>query len=139
MTSILICYCSYSGNTLEVAELLAEQAKRKNIRFHFHEIEYDYLDFSTLKEYDYILLGAFTWGEGRTPDEVKDFVLDIGYKPKHIAVFGTGETQFGDHYCRAVDKLSKFYHSQWEGLKIEQSPRGSQEGKVTAWFDYVVK
>ncbi len=81
------------------------------------------------RQYDYIFFGTFTWDKGSTPDEVKDFVLEIGYKPNNVAVFGSGDTQFGgdDLFCNAVDKLAKFYNSKWAGLKIEQSPRGSQE------------
>src|SRR6185312_636207 len=76
--------------------------------------------------FDYLFIGTFTWDYGCTPDEIKDFVLDVGYKPDNVAVFGTGDTQFGgeDDYCKAVDKLATFYNSKWEGLKIEQSPRG---------------
>jgi predicted ribonucleotide reductase-associated flavodoxin len=90
--------------------------------------------------YDYIFIGTFTWDRGRTPDEVKDFILEIGYKPANIAVFGTGDTQFGgdELFCGAVDKLTTFYDSQWSGLKIEQSPRGSQERLVDEWIEGVL-
>lgn len=90
--------------------------------------------------YDYIFLGTFTWEEGSTPEEVKDFVLEVGYKPDNVAVFGTGDTQFGgdDLYCLAVAKLAKFYHSKWPGLKVEQSPRGSQERKIENWVEGVI-
>lgn len=93
------------------------------------------------ENYDYIFLGTFTWDYGMTPDEVKDFVLEVGYKPDNIAVFGTGDTQFGGEelYCRAVDKLARFYHSPWHGLKIEQSPRGSQEELVHQWLEGVLQ
>ena len=90
--------------------------------------------------YDLIFIGTFTWEMGLTPDEVKDFVLEVGYKPDNVAVFGTGETQFGgdELYCRAVVKLAKFYNSKWDGLKIEQSPRGSQEQLVIEWLEGVL-
>lgn len=91
--------------------------------------------------YDLICIGTFTWAKGATPNEVKDFVLKIGYKPKNIAVFGTGDTQFGgdEMFCLAAVKLAKFYNSRWEALKIEQSPRGSQEEIVKRWIEGVVK
>lgn len=55
---------------------------------------------------------------------MKDFIWEIGYKPENVAVFGTGDTQFGgdELFCKAVDKLVQFYNSKWPGLKIEQSP-----------------
>jgi len=90
--------------------------------------------------YDLIFIGTFTWEMGATPDEVKDFVLEVGYKPANVAVFGTGDTQFGgdELYCLAVDKLVTFYQSRWDGLKIEQSPRGSQEFMVKNWLEGVL-
>ena len=47
------------------------------------------------REFDAMIIGSFTWDKGATPDEVKDFVADIGYKPENVYVFGTGDTQFG--------------------------------------------
>ena len=94
-----------------------------------------------LKMYDLIFIGTFTWAKGALPIEVKDFVWEIGYKPKNIAVFGTGDTQFGgdELFCLAAVKLARFYNSRWEPLKIEQSPRGSQEKIVKKWIEGIVK
>lgn len=135
----LVAYLSYSGNTKEVADIIVDQLTEEGINAQLHHIGYDLpVDVAT---YDYIFLGTFTWDYGATPDEVKEFVLDIGYKPDNIAVFGTGDTQFGgeEQYCQAVDKLVKFYNSPWEGLKIEQSPRGSQELLVKRWLGGVIQ
>ena len=135
----LIAYLSYSGNTKEVAELIEEQLLEEGFFVEKHRIG---IDFPIRPEnYDLIFIGAFTWNKGATPDEVKDFVLEIGYKPDNIAVFGTGETQFGgDHlFCLAAVKLAKFYKSKWEPLKIEQSPRGSQEKYVKKWVEEVLQ
>ena len=82
-----------------------------------------------------MLIGSFTWEQGATPDEVKDFVADVGYKPENVYVFGTGDTQFGGDalFCNAAVKLARFYASAYEPLKIEQSPRGVQQEKVIEW------
>ncbi|HLR08514.1 MAG TPA: flavodoxin [Bacillota bacterium] len=134
---VLIAYLSYSGNTEEVAELIAHCVQVDGMDVDIHQIGIDPpVDVSV---YDYIFLGTFTWDRGSTPDEVKDFVLEVGYKPANIAVFGTGDTQFGgdELFCRAVDKLAAFYQSKWPGLKIEQSPRGYQEQFVKQWVEGV--
>jgi len=85
--------------------------------------------------FDLIFLGTFTWDYGETPEEVKDFVLDVDYKPGNMAIFGTGDTQFGGEelFCAAADRLAKFYGSPLDPLKIEQSPRGAQEAQVYKW------
>lgn len=137
--NILIAYVTYSGNTEEVAEHIAKELKNDGFSVDLHQIDFD--PFVDVSRYDYLFLGTFTWDYGCTPDEVKDFVLDVGYKPDNVAVFGTGDTQFGgeEQFCQAVDKLVKFYNSRWGGLKIEQSPRGVQEGKIDQWIEGVLQ
>lgn len=136
---ILIAYLSYSGNTQEVAEIISRELKNDRLHVDMHRIGIDRL--GDVSSYDYIFIGTFTWDYGETPDEVKDFVLEIGYKPANVAIFGTGDTQFGieEDFCAAVDKLTRFYHSKWDGLKIEQSPRGSQEQLVYNWLEGVLQ
>ena len=135
----LIVYISYSGNTEEVAEIIGSELNKVGASVDYYHLELD--PPVDVGHYDYIFLGTFTWDYGEVPYEVKDFILDLGYKPDNVAVFGTGDTQFGsvEQYCQAVDKLVKFYHSPWPGLKIEQSPRGSQEVKVKKWVEGVVE
>lgn len=135
---ILIAYLSYSGNTEEIAQYIEEKMNRDGMQVDMHEIGIDLVP--NVSVYDYIFLGTFTWELGATPDEIKDFVLEVGYKPSQVAVFGSGDTQFGgdDLFCKAVDKLAEFYRSKWEGLKIEQSPRGYQEMKIDAWLEGVL-
>ena len=135
----LIAYLSYSGNTEEIAEIIADKLVADGMEVEMHSIGIDPpIDPS---RYDYFFFGTFTWDVGSTPDEMKDFVLEVGYKPNYVAVFGSGDTQFGgdDLFCRAVDRLVKFYESPWDGLKIEQSPRGSQEVIVEQWVKGVLQ
>lgn len=134
----LIAYLSYSGNTEEVAELIENELIVDGLKVDMYEIGID--PPVEVSEYDYIFIGTFTWDLGSTPDEIKDFVLEVGHKPENVAVFGSGDTQFGgdDLFCRAVDRLVRFYNSKWDGLKVEQSPRGSQEQKVIEWTEGVL-
>lgn len=134
---ILIAYLSYSGNTEEIAQYIEDKMMQDGMRVDMHEIGIDLVP--DLTQYDYIFIGTFTWELGATPDEMKDFVLEVGYKPDTVAVFGSGDTQFGgdELFCRAVDKLAVFYESKWDGLKIEQSPRGYQESKIDNWLEGV--
>jgi|SRR5699024_1121136 len=136
---ILIAYLSYSGNTEEIAEHIEEKLKQNSFSVDTLSIGIDYVP--DLSVYDYIFLGSFTWDLGSTPDDMKDFVLEVGYKPDNVAVFGSGDTQFGgdDMFCRAAEKLATFYNSKWPALKIEQSPRGSQEVLIDEWLEGVLE
>jgi flavodoxin I len=133
MVSFLIVYASWSGNTQEVAEMIEETLVAENIAVTTYRIGGGIIP--NPRDFDAMIFGSFTWEQGSTPDEVKDFVADVGYKPANVYVFGTGDTQFGGDtlFCHAAVKLARFYASPYEPLKIEQSPRGVQQEKVIEW------
>lgn len=133
MVSFLIAYATWSGNTEEVAELIEETLGKEGESVATHRIGTG--PRPDIGAYDAVILGSFTWERGATPDEVKEFVADVGYKPDPVYVFGTGDTQFGgdELFCKAAEKLARFYDSPFEPLKIEQSPRGTQEQLVRTW------
>ncbi|EMR06110.1 Flavodoxin [Bhargavaea cecembensis DSE10] len=134
--NILIAYATYSGNTKEAAELIADCLEEAGHAVGFHWIGGEPVP--DVSGYDALILGSFTWAEGSVPEEVKDFILDVGYKPPNTFIFGTGDTQFG-LFCRAAVKLARFYESPLPPLKIEQSPRGGQEEAVREWTHHVVE
>lgn len=139
MTAV-ICYASYSGNTQEVAQLIAETIIASGREVVLHRID-GRTPPPNLAKFDIVLIGSFTWGKGETPRIVKNWVADVGYKPDNVYIFGTGDTQFGgdELFCKAADKLAKFYNSDFPPLKIEQSPRGAQENKVREWTKGVLR
>jgi len=139
MVSFLIVYASWSGNTQEVAEMIEETLVAENIAVTTYRIGGGVIP--NPRDFDAMLFGSFTWEQGSTPDEVKDFVADVGYKPDNVYVFGTGDTQFGGDalFCNAAVKLARFYASPYEPLKIEQSPRGKQQEKVIEWSKGVIR
>lgn len=138
-TKVLIAYATFSGNTEEVAELVKGELDNHDCEVTMHRIGIGV--FPDVKSYDVLMIGSYTWDKGSTPNEVKDFVADVGCKPDNVFIFGTGDTQFGgdDLFCLAVDKLSNFYNARKPGLKIEQSPRGTQEIKVINWAKGVIE
>ena len=135
----LIAYLSYSGNTEEIAHYVEDRLRQDGCEVDLYEIGFGFVP--DMSKYERIFLGTFTWDLGSTPDEMKDFVLEVGYKPDNIAVFGSGDTQFGgdELFCRAVDRLARFYESKWDVLKIEQSPRGYQEQLIDQWMERVLE
>ena len=139
MVSFLIVYASWSGNTQEVAEMIEETLVAEKIVVTSYRIGGGVIP--NPRDFDAMILGSFTWEQGSTPDEVKDFVADVGYKPANVYVFGTGDTQFGGDtlFCHAAVKLARFYASPYEPLKIEQSPRGVQQEIVIEWSKGVIR
>ena len=139
MVSFLIAYATWSGNTQEVAEIIEETLLGKGIGVTLYRIGGGVIP--SPSDFDAMIIGSFTWDKGGTPDEVKDFVADVGYKPANVYVFGTGDTQFGGDalFCNAAVKLARFYESDYVPLKIEQTPRGTQEKNVVKWTEGVIK
>lgn len=140
MTRVIVLYHSFSGNTKETAELIRDNLEIFGVSVDIYDL-FRIESVPELSEYDAVFFGTFTWDQGATPDEVKDFVADLGYKPERVFVFGSGDTQFGgdELFCLAAEKLARFYHSPLPPLKIEQSPRGRQESAVSEWVTKVVK
>lgn len=131
MSKILMVFASMSGNTEEIANLVAEGIKQAGneveIKEIFHAAAKDLL------EYDAILLGTYTWGDGELPDDFLDFYEDLhnlDLTGKKAAVFGSGDHAY-IHFCAAVDILESKLREcgaelVQEGLKIEMSPSGSE-------------
>jgi len=137
---VLICYVTYSGNTEEVAELIKNTLIDNEYEVDMYDIYTNNFDYS-IDQYQHVILGSFTWNQGEIPDEKVDFIYRHckELNGEKVRVFGTGDTQFGamELYCIAVDKIAKYFNSPYPTLKIEQSPRGSQEALVKAWAEQI--
>lgn len=141
-TKCLIATASWSGNTREVSELVGDVLESHGWQVdHYNISQLGFSEIPNPRDYDIMMIGTFTIDKGATVDEVKDFIYEIGYKPPHVYVFGTGDTQFGGEslFCLSAIKIAKFYNSKYEVLKIEQSPRGEQEELVNKWAEGVIE
>jgi flavodoxin I len=134
MANILIVYASMSGNTEEMAELIAEGVQAAGETVDVKSVVE--LKAADMLSYDGILLGAYTWGDGELPDEFIDFyedMDDLDLAGKKVAVFGSGDTSYAD-FCAAVDILEEKAKERGaeltlSGLKIELSPEGGDRDK----------
>ncbi len=142
---ILLAYTSLSGNTREVARAVRAHCEQAG-----HRVTWVDTDLHALREaapeprHDLYLLGSWSDNAGRTPPEMKRFIADlvdaVG-KPTRLAVFGTGETQWGEeYYCGAVRRMARFFDSPFPRLEIEQMPHGEQDQrKIARWTDHVLE
>jgi predicted ribonucleotide reductase-associated flavodoxin len=142
---ILIAYSSLSGNTRDVARSVRARCEAQG-----HAVTWVDTDIQTLAkacpegaEHDLYLLGSWSDNGGRTPPEMKRFIADlvdaVG-KPGHLAVFGTGETQWGmEYYCGAARRIAAFFGTVHPRLEIEQMPHGAQDAlKIERWTDHIL-
>ncbi len=143
---ILLALASLSGNTRDVARMIRARCAE-------HGLVLDWIDadIQTLADaprppgdYDLFLLGSWTDNAGRTPAEMKRFIaelVDAVGKPPQVAVFGTGETQWGEeYYCGAVHRIAQFFSSPFPRLLIEQMPHGERDTlAINHWTDTVLE
>lgn len=140
---ILIAFSSLSGNTRDVARQVRARCEAAG-----HQVSWIEAGVQTLAEagdprHDLYLLGAWTDNAGRTPGEMKALIAQLVEavgKPPRLAVFGTGETQWGEeYYCGAVRRIAAFFGSGYPRLEIEQMPHGERDAlKIQRWTDHIL-
>ncbi len=142
--SILVVVASLSGNTRELGRQIAERCRAAGHSVHWQEAD-DLRQAPPLAadEADLVLLGCWTDNAGRTPSEMKAWVAGIaerGERPRQLAVFGTGETQWGqEYYCGAVHRLiatSAATIRRWKSnrCRMVNAMRGpSRPGPTRSW------
>jgi len=132
MSKIIMVYASMSGNTEEIALAIAEGVREEGAELEIKEVTQ--VTAKELEEFDGILLGSYTWGDGELPDEFLEFYdnMDgVDLTGKIAGVFGSGDHAY-IHFCAAVDQLQEKVvqlgaRLVQEGIKIEHSPSGAEE------------
>lgn len=128
----IIVYASMSGNTEDIASLIGEGMAQAGAEVEQKDIlEVNAAD---LQEYDGILLGAYTWGDGDLPDEFLDFYDEMDtlkLAGKKAAVFGSCDSSY-EHRGRAVDLLNEKLKEigadiVLDGLKIDLAPAAAEK------------
>ncbi|MFT3763788.1 MAG: flavodoxin [Pseudoxanthomonas sp.] len=141
---ILIAFSSLSGNTRDVARRVRARCEERG-----HEVTWIEAGVQTLADagpdlhHDLYVLGAWTDNAGRTPSEMKHLIAELVEavgKPPQVAVFGTGETQWGEeYYCGAVRRIAAFFGTRYPRLEIEQMPHGERDVlKIRRWTDHIL-
>ncbi|CDN45623.1 MULTISPECIES: flavodoxin [Paenibacillus] len=132
MNKVIVICCSMTGNTEEMAEEIVAGIRHAGVEPAVRDI----MDAkaSELEEYDVILIGAYTWGDGELPDEFLDFYEELdGVKlqGKLAAVFGSGDSSY-PIYCGAVDLIEEKLKERGAqiaapGLKVEFNPSDEEK------------
>ncbi|TSB45587.1 flavodoxin [Alkalicoccobacillus porphyridii] len=139
MSKIVLVFASMSGNTEDIADLITGKLRDKGFEVDLEEME-DY-DPENLAEYDGIVLGSYTWGDGDLPYEADDFyeaLGDVDLSAKPAAVFGSGDTVYPE-FCEAVHiferKLTECgTNLVTQGLKIEFIPETDEDFEACERF-----
>ena len=138
MAKVLVAYASLTGNTEEMAELIAEGIRQGGGEAVLKSVTD--CNAVEINAYEGVLLGAYTWGDGELPDEFLDFyeeLDDLDLSAQKTAAFGSGDTGY-DIYCGAVDQIEEKLKERGaqilqDSLKIEYGP-STQEKEVCRQF-----
>ena len=118
MSKIGIFFGSSGGVTRAVAEKLEELFDGADLI----DMEEDFDDVEQMLEYDILLLGSSTWGQG---DPQRDWVDplyeiesdDVDFSGKTIALFGAGDQEtHGEHFVSALGKMYDLFSAR--GAKL---------------------
>jgi flavodoxin I len=132
MGTNLLVYASMTGNTEEMANLIVEGMREAGATVEQKDILE--VDAAELQNYDGILLGTYTWGDGDLPDEFLDFYEEmdaLNLTGKRAAVFGSCDSSY-ENRGRAVDLLMEKLKELGaaivlEQLKIDLSPSKAEK------------
>lgn len=103
MTLAKIVYASMTGNTEEIADIVAETLENLGIEVEINECTQ--VDADELVDADLCIVATYTYGDGDLPDEIMDFyddLLELDLTGKIFGVCGSGDT-FYDDFCKSVD------------------------------------
>ena len=99
-------YASSTGNSEEIANKIAEELGGIEV------FDLSGTDINKINDYDNVILGGSTWGEGELNDdwdEAWDSFKTIDLNDKTIALFGLGDQDgYPDEFCNALGILYEY-------------------------------
>ncbi|WP_338470737.1 flavodoxin domain-containing protein [Niallia sp. XMNu-256] len=139
---IAIVYASQTGNTEELVHILYKLFRKHGVNVEVYKINEFPLD--TLPDYDGIIVGTYTWGDGEIPTEMASLYQAFENQDvSHVTtgIIGTGD-RFYAHFCGAVDRFRDmlYVHTQLAvTLKVELSPQTSDNDKCHRFVELFFK
>jgi flavodoxin short chain len=109
MTVAKIVYASLTGNTEEIADIVAEALENLAIDVEINECTQ--VDAEDFEDADICIVASYTYGDGDLPDEIMDFyddLADLDLTGKIFGVCGSGDT-FYDYFCKSVDDFEALF------------------------------
>ncbi|UTR13305.1 flavodoxin [Salipaludibacillus sp. LMS25] len=127
MSKVLLVFASMTGNTEEMADIIEKGLTNAGLEVDKQDVMDT--EASEMADYSYIILGAFTWGDGELPDDFLDFheeMEEMDLSGKSFAIFGSGDTAY-EVYCGAVTILEDTVKERGgqivtDSLKVELFP-----------------
>lgn len=139
MAKVGIFFGSSTGATREAAEVLADEIKGAELI----DMEEDFDGIDQFEDYDVLLIGSSTWGQGDPQRDWVDPLYELSndqpdLSGKKVAFFGAGDQKtHGEHFVSALGKMHDLFvslgakaygYTPTEGFDYEYS-LAEKEGK----------
>lgn len=129
---VCIVFASMSGNTEDIAVLIKKELERNQVEVVLEEM--DGYAASEVLDYDALLVGSYTWGNGDLPYEAEDFeeeLRELRLNGMPAGAFGSGDRVYPS-YCEAVHVFEKTLRNcgstiACKSLEIEFDPTTDAE------------
>lgn len=139
-----IVYASLTGNTEEIADIVAERLEGKGLDVEIEECTQ--VDAEEFLDADICIVGSYTYDDVLVPDEIADFyedLLELDLTGKIYGVIGSGDT-FYPCFCQVVDQFDKAFQSTGaikgaESVKVDLAAEEDDIVALEAFADALVK
>ncbi len=104
---VFIGYISLSGNTERMAVIIKDRLAACGCNVEMERL--DTIEADTLKDYDLVLIGSYTWNKEELPYEAMEFYEELGQADVHgvkAACFGSDDLFYTNTYT-AIDIFLK--------------------------------
>ena len=124
MTVAKIVYASLTGNTEEIADVVAEALEELEVEVEVNECTQ--VDAADFLDADICIVASYTYDDFEVPDEIIDFheeLQELDLTGKIYGVVGSGDS-FYTYFCQVVDQFDNSFASTGatrgaESVKVE--------------------
>ena len=143
MNKAIVIYGTTTGNTEEAAGLVKRSLENRGFLVNIADVVN--IGVEQVKEFDLVLLGCSTWGDGELQDDFWGFyekMDSVNFSEKKTAVFGCGDSDmYPDTFCVAVDQIEQKLKAcgaelVTDGLKIDGEVKDSEE-EINTWAESI--
>lgn len=133
---VLIVYASWTGNSEEMAKILAKFLKKQHC--HVDLFSCLQIDAKAFLDTDICVVSTYTFGsEGNLPNEIEDFYTDLeelDLSGKVYGAMGSGEEFYG-YYCKSAEDFDKQFKKTGatrgaDVLKVELNPNKEDKKRI---------
>ncbi|KXT77041.1 Flavodoxin [Streptococcus sp. DD10] len=137
-----IVFASMTGNTEEIADIVADKLREEGLDVDVDECTT--VDAEDFLEADVTIVATYTYGDGELPDEIVDFYEDLAgldLSGKIYGVVGSGDT-FYDEFCKSVDEFDLVFAGTGaekgsENVKVDLSAEEEDIERLEAFAEEI--